>query len=110
MRPVRPNTAPAEPFRRCRLVELNRSSIETKTENYGGQPATRNDFLHEIGHMMGLSHSGKPIGRSSTGALDEYEEDRESLMGLGMQFRIDDFQKACCAKIKSANKYKAEVI
>lgn len=107
---VRPNTAPPAPFRKRRTVELNKSSVQTQTKIYGGKPATTNDFLHEIGHMMGLNHPGKRNKQSSTGKLGEYEADRESLMGLGMEFRIDDFQTACCSKIKSKNKYKADRI
>lgn len=107
---VRSNTAPQEPFRKRRTVELNKSSVQKQAKIYGGKTATTNDFLHEIDHMMGLNHPGKRNKQSSTGKLRECEADRESLMGLGMEFRIDDLQTACCSKIKSKNKYKADRI
>lgn len=55
---------------------LKWSFIFAKEETYGWNIATTNDFLHEIGHMMGLNHPGKRNKQSSTGKLREYEADR----------------------------------
>jgi len=51
--------------------------------------------VHETGHMMGLNHPG------SKGAKNEYTKDRESLMGLGMELRLPDFQKVFCDRVKT---------
>ena len=51
--------------------------------------------IHEVGHMLGLTDTK----RSSPG----YREDPQSLMGMGMEFRRTDFDKAFCSFIQTAD-------
>ncbi len=46
---------------------------------YGGDEQV--SAVHEFGHIIGCRHPGEPGGE------DEYTEDEDSLMGLGMELR-----------------------
>ena len=58
--------------------------------------------VHELGHLMGLSHPGNdlPDGhRPKPDSLEDYYADPDSLMGVGMTLRKSDFQKGICDHI-----------
>ena len=62
-------------------------------------------FLHETGHMLGLSHPGHPEkNKAAPGSEADYEIDTESLMGFGNKLRQKDFQKAFCNRISKSMK------
>lgn len=56
--------------------------------------------IHETGHMLGLKHPGVAYGAKSN-SYEDYAADAPSLMGFGMEMRVEDFDKAFCSHIKT---------
>lgn len=71
--------------------------------------------LHEFGHMLGLSHPGQRLPNPpKPNSMEDYTADISSLMGMGMELRIDDFNKIFCRHITTKKcpetKWKAKEI
>ncbi|PNC18835.1 hypothetical protein CXU22_03295 [Akkermansia muciniphila] len=78
-------------------AEFDNGDVFYKPPHYDQVP-----IVHETGHMLGLDHPGqnKPwLWRPSPNSPDDYMADPESLMGIGMEFRTRDFDKAFCSHI-----------
>ncbi|MBP5225944.1 MAG: hypothetical protein J6336_01005, partial [Kiritimatiellae bacterium] len=74
-------------------INVDENDLKTKTtiDEKTGQSYDQIPFIHEIGHVLGLIHPG---GKSN--AMDAYLADPESLMGVGMTMRPEDFESAFC--------------
>jgi RHS repeat-associated protein len=92
-------------------AHLTRYNLEPRDT---GGPVPQIPVVHETGHMLGLEHPGmhmfpdnpRPPAcfKPSPGTppdIWEYDADPGSLMGRGMQLRIEDFQDAFCDHIKT---------
>jgi hypothetical protein len=64
----------------------------TSQDKYGHK---QTPIVHEVGHMLGLSHPG-----GNNNSKDAYMADAESLMGAGMDMRNADFKSAFCDRIR----------
>lgn len=74
-------------------------------EDKGG-PEPQIPVVHETGHMLGLQHPGQHFPahlRPRSGSHADYAADPGSLMGEGMQLRIQDFHQAFCKHIKTGD-------
>jgi RHS repeat-associated protein len=85
-------------------THLSANSIETGESEYGGNLYYQVTILHEVGHQLGMTHPGQKIyPRAGRNLAADYNADPDSLMGLGLTLRKEDFDQAFCRRILSPN-------
>ena len=81
---------------------LEEDDTQPTNTGYGNQQTT---IVHEMGHGLGLDHPGHDSNPPETpDSPEDYDADKKSLMGRGMELRPKDQDKAFCSKIKPSVK------